>query len=77
MAPVALMREYVLGHAIWTVPVAYHLVSLLDLLVTLNGRSHDFADPRFLNFHLRREMPGSAELLKEVQQVVVLASIRG
>ena len=47
-------------------------VSLLDLVVTLNGRSRDFVDPQLLNLHLRSELPesGSAELRKEVQQVV-------
>ena len=46
-------------------------VSLLDLVVTLKGRSRDFVDPRLLNLHLRPESPGSgsAELRKEVQQV--------
>ena len=41
-------------------------------MMTLNGRSRDFVDPRLLNLHLRLELPeaGSAELLKEVQQVV-------
>ena len=47
-------------------------MSLLVLVVTLNGRSLDFVDPRFLNLHLRPELPdsGSAEFRKEVQQVV-------
>ena len=45
-------------------------VSLLDLVVTLNGRSRDFVDPQLLNLHLRPELPesGSAELGKAVQQ---------
>ena len=29
-------------------------------------------DPRLLNLHLRSELPGSAEPLKEVQQAVVV-----
>ena len=47
-------------------------MSLLVLVVTLNGRSRDFVDPRLLNLHLRPELPesGSADLRKEVQQVV-------
>ena len=47
-------------------------MSLLDLVVTLNGRSRGFVDPRFLDLHLRPELleSGSAELRKEVQQVV-------
>ena len=47
-------------------------VTLLDLVVTLNGRSRDFVDPQLLNLHLRPELPesGSAELQQEVQQVV-------
>ena len=47
-------------------------VSLLVLVVTLNGCSHDFVDPRLLNLHLRPELPesGSADLQKEVQRVV-------
>ena len=42
-------------------------MSLLDLVVTLNGRSRDFVDPRLLNLHLRPEWPesGSAELRKK------------
>ena len=48
-------------------------VSLLDLAVTLNDHSHDSVDPRLLNFHLRSELPDSAEFLeKEVQQAVVV-----
>ena len=45
-------------------------VRLLLLVVTLSGRSRDFVGPWMLNLHLRPELPGSAELLKEVQQVV-------
>ena len=47
-------------------------MSLLDLVVTLSGRSRDFVDPRLLNPHLRPVLPesGFAELRKEVQQVV-------
>ena len=45
-------------------------MSLLILVVTLSGRSRDFVGPWMLNLHLRPELPGSAELLKEVQQVV-------
>ena len=47
-------------------------MSLLVLVVTLNGRSRDFVDPQLLHHHLRPELPesGSAELRKEVQQVV-------
>ena len=47
-------------------------VSLLVLVVTLNARSRHFVDPRFLNLHLSPELPesGSAELWREVQQVV-------
>ena len=47
-------------------------VSLLDIVVTLNGRARDFVDPRLLNLHLRPELPesGPSELRKEVQQVV-------
>ena len=47
-------------------------VSLLNLVMTLNGRSRDFVDPQLLNLHPRSELPesGSAELQKEVQQVV-------
>ena len=47
-------------------------VRLLVLVSILHGRSRDFVDPRLLNLHLRPELPesGSAELLKEVQQVV-------
>ena len=47
-------------------------MSLLVLVVTLNGRSRDFVDPQLLNLHLSPELPesGSAELRKEVQQVV-------
>ena len=49
-------------------------VSLLDLVVTLNGRSRYFVDPQVLNLHLRPELSesGSAELRKEVQQVVAV-----
>ena len=47
-------------------------VSLLDLVVTLNGRSHDFVDPRLLNLHLRSELPDSVVFLTEVQQAVVI-----
>ena len=37
-----------------------------------SGRSRDFEDPRLLNLHLSPQLPesGSAELRKEVQQVV-------
>ena len=47
-------------------------LSLLVLVLTLNGRSRDFVDLRLLNLHLRFELPesGPAELWKEVQQVV-------
>ena len=47
-------------------------MSLLVLVMTLNGHSRDFVDPRLLNLHLSPELPesGSAELRKEVQQVV-------
>ena len=47
-------------------------MSLLVIVVTLNGRSRDFVDPQLLNLHLSPELPesGSAELRKEVQQVV-------
>ena len=47
-------------------------VSLPVLVMTLNGRSRSFVDPRLLNLHLSPELPetGSAELRKEVQQVV-------
>ena len=47
-------------------------MSLPVLVVTLNGRSRDFVGPWMLNVHLRPELPvsGSAELQKEVQQVV-------
>ena len=31
-------------------------VSLLVLVVTLNGRSRDFVDPRLLNFHRHVKM---------------------
>ena len=47
-------------------------VSLFVLVVTLNDYSHDSVDPRMLNLHLSPELPeaGSAELWKEVQQVL-------
>ena len=50
-------------------------VSLPVLVMILNGRSHDFVDPRLLNLHLSPELPGSgsAELRKEVEQVVAAA----
>ena len=48
-------------------------VCLLDFVVTLNDYSHDSVDPRLLNFHLRSELPDSAEFLEEeVQQAVVV-----
>ena len=34
-------------------------VSLLDLVVTLNGRSRYFVDPQLLNFNLRPELSES------------------
>ena len=48
-------------------------MSLLVLVVTLNDRSRDCADPRMLNLHLSLELPESesAEFRQEVQQVVV------
>ena len=51
-------------------------VSLPDLVVTLKGHSRDFSVPRLRNLHLRPELSesGSAELLKEVQQVVAAGS---
>ena len=54
--------------SVFAVPVS---VSLLYLVVTLNGCSRDFVDPTLLNLHLRPELPesGSAELRKQVQQV--------
>ena len=47
-------------------------VRFLVLVVTLNVRSRYFVYPRSLNLHLRPELPesGSADLRKEVQQVV-------
>ena len=47
-------------------------MSLPVLVMTLNGRSRGIVDPRLLNLHLSLELPesGSAELQKEVQQVV-------
>ena len=47
-------------------------VGLLDLVVTWNGRSHDFVDPRLLNLHLRSGLPDSSVFLEEVQHVVVV-----
>ena len=43
-------------------------VSLPVLVMILNSRSHDFVDPRLLNLHLSPELPGSAELRKELEQ---------
>ena len=47
-------------------------VSFLVLVVTLNVRSPHFVDPRLVNLHLSPELSesGSAELWREVQQVV-------
>ena len=47
-------------------------MSLLVLVMTFNGRSRGFVDPRLLNLHLSPELSesGSAELREEVQQVV-------
>ena len=48
-------------------------MSILDLVVTLSGRSHDCLDPRLLNFHLRSGLPDSAVFPEEeVQQAVVV-----
>ena len=52
-------------------------MSILDLVVTLSGRSHDCLDPRLLNFHLRSELPDSAVFPEEeVQQAVVDQHVR-
>ena len=47
-------------------------VNLLVLVMTSDGRSRNFVDPRLLNLHLSPKLPepGSDELQKEVQQVV-------
>ena len=48
-------------------------VCLLDLVVALNDCSHDFVDPRLLNFHHHSELSDPAVFpVEEVQQAVVL-----
>ena len=49
-------------------------VSLLGLVVILNGRSRDSVDPQLLNPQLRPELPesGSAEHRKETQSLGLL-----
>ena len=46
-------------------------VCLLDFVVTLNGRSHDFVDAQLPNLHLHSELPDSA-VFPEVHQAVVV-----
>ena len=43
-------------HSVFVDPVS---VGLLDLVVTLNGRSRYFVDPQLLNLHLRPELSES------------------
>ena len=46
---------------------------LLDLVVALNDYSHDFVDPRLLNFHHHSELSDPAVFpVEEVQQAVVV-----
>ena len=46
---------------------------LLDFVVTLNDHPHHSVDTRLLTFHLRSELPDSAEFLEEdVQRAVAV-----
>ena len=46
-------------------------VCLLDLVVDLNDYSHDFVDPRLLNFHHHSGLSDSAVFLEEEVQLAV------